>query len=90
MTEIGKTGKFPQGKISQDDEGEIKLLIAADKEKKVVVIHFGTPVVWLGLPKKEAMEFAAKILTKCKDLDSDPEDPKTVMDREWNDYKIGG
>jgi hypothetical protein len=69
MEKLGATGEFPQGKICKDDEGEIRLAVAAVKEQGVVAIDFGTPVKWLALPKKEALEFAEIIRKNAEKLD---------------------
>lgn len=59
---IGATGKFPQGKLDDTDEGELKMAIAYDKLNGVVRLEFGKPVAWLGLPPPEAKELAEKLL----------------------------
>ena len=63
---FGATGKFPKGQLNDDDEGAINVGVAFDPEKNVVMINFGSPVTWLGLPPKEAIEFANLILAKAK------------------------
>lgn len=68
MNNLGATGEFPQGKICKDDEGEIRLAVGAVKDKGVVAIDFGTPVKWLALPKKEALEFAEIIKNNAEKL----------------------
>jgi hypothetical protein len=60
---FGATGQFPQGKVSDDDEGELRLGVAYDKLNGIVRIEFGKPVAWLGLPPPQAIEFA-KVLMK--------------------------
>lgn len=60
--EFGASGQFPQGKLNDDDEGELRLGITYDKLTGVVMVNFGKPVAWLGLPPPEAREFAQKIL----------------------------
>lgn len=63
---LGPTGKFPDGKIHDDDAGEIKLAVAHDRD--FVHIRFGTPIEWLSLPPKEAKELAALLLTHAEAL----------------------
>lgn len=55
--------QYPQGKITEHDEGQVGLRIAADPRRQVVVIEFANPVKWLGLPREEALGLAA-LLTK--------------------------
>jgi len=59
---------FPEGKIKKDDEGALAFRIAADQEKKVVVIDFGKQVSWLGLPKAEALGLAELLKAHAETL----------------------
>jgi len=61
---IGATGKFPDGKISAGDEGEIAIQIAS-ATGGYVHIEFGKPVAWLAMPRAIAIEFANMILEKA-------------------------
>lgn len=63
----GATGKFPQGKMDDTDEGEIGIVITYDKLNGVVRIDFGKPVAWLGLPPQGATELA-HLLLKCAEV----------------------
>ena len=47
--DLGATGKYPRGKYGDDDEGEIKIAIAADYEAGRLRIEFGKPVSSLGM-----------------------------------------
>ncbi len=68
--DLGATGKFPMGKLNDDDEGEIKIAIGHQDGK--VVLDFGTPIHWIGFTPSQAIEivealrdhaFAAKGIT---------------------------
>ena len=61
MKKLGKTGDFPEGKISEDDEGGLKMAVGIDGTNSLVVIDFGTPVTWLSMGPDEALELAKKI-----------------------------
>ena len=61
-TKFGASGKFPDGKISRSDEGEITLGVTYDPTKDLVIINFGKPVAWLGLKPEQAAQFAQFIL----------------------------
>ena len=69
MSKLGKTGEFPEGKISDDDEGGIRIGIAADRDANVVRIDLGDPVAWLAWPPDPARQFAIAILRKAAELD---------------------
>lgn len=63
---LGATGKFPEGKLTDDDEGEIRLAIGAKDGN--VVIDFGQPVCWTAMPPDAALKFAAALIEKAKSL----------------------
>jgi hypothetical protein len=51
---LGPTGKFPDGKLTKHDDGEIAFAVF-NKEGKVI-IDFNSPVHWLGMEPKQAVE----------------------------------
>lgn len=63
---LGATGTFPQGKLNEHDEGGIRLAVGV--KDGVVMIDFGTPVTWLGLPKAEAIALGQSILQRAQEL----------------------
>jgi hypothetical protein len=65
---LGRTGEYPDGKYCHDDQGELRMAIAADKKKGMVVFNFGRSVNWLVLPKKVALELARVIREKAESL----------------------
>lgn len=60
--EIGATGRFPQGVLTDDDEGELKMAVGRDALDGLVHINFGKPVAWLALPPENAIALARTIL----------------------------
>ncbi len=65
---LGTTGLFPRGQLNADDEGEIRLAIAADRKAGIVRIEFGKPVGWLGLPAQAALELAERLSLQAAKL----------------------
>lgn len=65
ITEAGATGRFPHGRITKDDEGEIAMKIESDPDKGVVVIDFGKPIQWFGMTAKE-VDGLCELLQKHK------------------------
>jgi hypothetical protein len=59
MTQFGATGDYPHGKMNVEDEGGIILGIAHDKGN--VIINFGKPCAWIGMPPEEAFGLARLI-----------------------------
>ena len=53
---FGATGKYPEGKLSQDDEGELQFGITNANGQ--VIINFGKPVAWLGMQPQQALAIA--------------------------------
>ena len=67
---FGGTGRFPLGKLSPSDEGEIQLGVAADPIKNKVVLNFGEPTAWIGFDAEQAEQLAESLLSKAKELRS--------------------
>lgn len=59
---FGATGTFPQGKLSDNDEGALKMGVAFDKLNGVVIVDFGKPVKSLGLPPPQAIQLAQLLM----------------------------
>lgn len=57
---LGATGNYPQGMLTNTDEGELKMGIAHTSEK--VIINFGTPVEWIGFDPEQAREIARLLI----------------------------
>jgi hypothetical protein len=64
--------RFPHGKISTDDEGELNIAIAADRSHNVVRIHFGKSIYWLGLDVETAEAFVKILEAKIDELKAGP------------------
>lgn len=59
---------FPDGPINRTDEGELSFAVAADPVNRVVIIHFGKPVVWAGMAKKQALQLADMLRERAMEL----------------------
>ena len=57
----GPTGLFPEGKLTEDDQGEIAMAVGHKDGK--VIIEFGTPVAWVGMNPIQAKQLAMDLLT---------------------------
>ena len=62
--ELGPTGQFPEGKLTDSDEGEIRIGITHMNGK--VVIDFGKPTAWIGFTAEQA-DGIAELLKKHAD-----------------------
>jgi len=58
--ELGPTGKFPMGRISEEDEGEIKIGVTI--QKSTVILGFGKQISWVGFTHSQARELAASLI----------------------------
>ena len=61
--QLGPTGKFPDGKLIEEDQGEIAL--ALDIRDGRVEIIFENPVNWIAMTPDQAVDFAAKLIEKA-------------------------
>ena len=59
---LGATGRYPQGVLNGDDEGELQLGVALDPLDGLVHVNFGKPVAWFALPPELAITFARSLL----------------------------
>lgn len=65
---LGKTGQFPNGKITIYDEGEIKLGLAI--KDNIIVMAFGEkPIKWIGFEPKQARDIAYTLNTKADEIE---------------------
>lgn len=55
---LGATGNYPGGKLTEEDEGELRMAMRAVPEKGIVALDFGKNVSWLGLDKDVALKFS--------------------------------
>lgn len=62
----GATGRFPQGKLKEDDEGELAVGLAVLNGK--LILNFGKSIGWIGMSKQEAEVFANALLEKARTL----------------------
>lgn len=61
---FGATGKFPRGKVrGREDEGEIQFGIS-DKDGEVI-LDFGKPVAWLGIPPDQVRSLCRALLKRA-------------------------
>jgi hypothetical protein len=64
----GATGDHPQGKLNREDEGGLRMGVAADIRNGVVRVDFGKPVAWLGLDKATALALSDNIRKHANSL----------------------
>lgn len=67
---LGATGRFPEGKIREDDEGELRAAIGVNNGQ--VVIDFGKSVAWLSLPPDAARNLALTLAKQVSRIDGKP------------------
>ena len=65
---LGATGRFPQGKLCNEDEGEIKIGITCDISTATVMIAFGKPVEMIGFTADQAVDLANLILARADEV----------------------
>ena len=66
MTDLGATNQFPEGKLSNHDEGEIRFAVITVNGK--VVIEFGQSVHWLGMTGEEAVKLGRLLIKRGRKL----------------------
>jgi hypothetical protein len=61
--QLGATGRFPRGKLTADDEGELRFVVAHKPGK--VVIDFGRSVAWIALDPADVRQLAEVLLRQA-------------------------
>jgi len=61
---LGPSGKVNEGYCSEHDKGDLNIMLSDDGDN--IRIDFGTSIKWLGLDKKNAIEFANMIIKYVK------------------------
>lgn len=65
---FGATGKFPQGKLNEDDEGAIQIGIAFDPTKQIVMINFGTTCNLVRIAPRECNRICQRDSGKSEEI----------------------
>lgn len=66
---LGATGRFPDGKLNEHDEGEIAFAVAADPIHKKILIDFGKPVAFLGMNPEQAIQLGQMLIDKAVEIE---------------------
>lgn len=62
----GPTGRFPQGKLTDTDDGEIGIAIGRKDGK--IVMDFGKPTAWIGFDADQADQIAESLRVHAQSL----------------------
>ena len=65
---LGATGKYPEGKYTEQDEGEIAFGIASDTTNEKLLINFGKPVAWVGMMPEQAEAVADSLRDHAREV----------------------
>lgn len=63
---LGPTGRFPGGKLTANDEGEIRLAVGSLEGK--VVLNFGTPIASLGMTPGQALSLGHSLVRQAREI----------------------
>jgi hypothetical protein len=56
---------YPDGMLNEDDEGAINIAIGIEEGN--VIVNFGKPVAWLGLPGDQAIEMGRTLIKRGRE-----------------------
>lgn len=65
-----KITQFPDGKSTPDDQGATHYAIAADTQRRLVVIQYSKPIAWIGLDLQSAKALRDKLTEKISVLEN--------------------
>lgn len=66
INDLGATGKFPDGKLTDNDEGEIKIGVTVSDER--VVLAFGKKIEWIGLTREQAIQIGQTLIDRARQI----------------------
>ena len=58
-------GQYPNGKMTDSDEGGVALQVTTFGEK--VVLAFGEPIAWIGMTGDQAAQLGADLIKRAKE-----------------------
>ena len=65
-SDLGATGRFPDGKLVGHDEGEIQFRVGTRDNN--VVIEFGQSVHWVGMTRSQAQELGQLLIIRADQI----------------------
>ena len=65
---LGATGLFPEGKLHDSDEGEIKFAVGRDVDARKVILNFGKPVAWIVMNADQAVALGHCLMKHAGDV----------------------
>lgn len=70
LEQLGATGQFPNGKLTDHDEGEIKFGVSAYHGE--VILNFGKPIQWIGMSPEQARNLALSLRQRANEIERNP------------------
>lgn len=61
---LGATGDYPEGKLTEDDEGGIQFAVGVKDGQ--VCLDFGKPVAWIGMNPGDALSLAETLIANAR------------------------
>ncbi len=69
---LGATGQFPNGKLVDHDEGEIRFAVGSDPDKAVVLLDFGKSLRSVGMSPQQAIDVAQSLIKHARAVAKEP------------------
>lgn len=57
-------GEFPDGKLNQNDEGALAVMIGSEGGR--VIVRFPKPVAWIGFTPEQALDIAQTLISHAR------------------------
>ena len=64
--------KWPEGRVSGEDDGETVFRIGSDANKGLIQIEFPTPTQWVAMPPQTAIEMAQLLIRHARAISKEP------------------
>lgn len=66
-SKLGATGKYPAGKLTAKDAGEIRFSIGRSMDGKKVVMNFGKSIRWVAMERNQAIDVGKALIKSAKE-----------------------
>lgn len=64
--------KWPNGRLSADDDGELQIKVGSDNEKEVVALEFAEDAKWVAMTPQQAIGLAELLIKHARRVTKKP------------------
>ena len=62
--------QYPRGQLHDGDDGATLMAVGVDEANGIIIVDFGKPLIWVGLPPAEARAFAETLMQRADEIEA--------------------